>query len=70
MLLSQIVRPALSSARFVHTSTPLSWQKFENERHFEPGEDVMKRVWHGLSYDFRRWKRRFQEVLKIRQSNF
>lgn len=45
-----------------HTSSVSGWQDFENERHFEPGEDVMKRVWHGLTYDFRRWKRRYKEA--------
>ncbi|CAD6190208.1 unnamed protein product [Caenorhabditis auriculariae] len=29
-----------------------------------PGEDVMKRTWHGLTYDFRRWKRRYDEARK------
>ncbi|EFO93823.1 hypothetical protein CRE_12628 [Caenorhabditis remanei] len=64
VLLSQSIRPVLSSSRLIHITAPVSWQRFENERHFEPGEDVMKRVWHGLTYDFRRWKRRFQEARK------
>ncbi|VDN08296.1 unnamed protein product [Thelazia callipaeda] len=35
---------------------------FENERHFEPGEDVLKRVWSALKYDVKRWKRRWKEA--------
>lgn len=47
--------------------TPLyRWQKFENERHYEPGEDI-RRVWHGLTYDFRRAARRYREVLCVQQ---
>lgn len=48
--------------RCIQTTAPIRWQGFENERHYEPGEDFMKRTWHGLAYDFRRWKRRYQEV--------
>ena len=46
----------------LHTTTCCSWQKFENERHFEPGEDILGRTWHGLTYDWRRWRRRYYEV--------
>ncbi|VDM97124.1 unnamed protein product [Onchocerca ochengi] len=35
---------------------------FENERHFEPGEDVLKRMWYALKYDVKRWKRRWKEA--------
>ncbi|KAK0404837.1 hypothetical protein QR680_017657 [Steinernema hermaphroditum] len=56
-----LVRLAVQK-RLLHTTNVLGWQKYENERHFEPGEDVPKRVWHGLTYDFRRWKRRFNEA--------
>uniref|UniRef100_A0A915Q506 FAD-dependent oxidoreductase domain-containing protein 1 n=1 Tax=Setaria digitata TaxID=48799 RepID=A0A915Q506_9BILA len=35
---------------------------FENERHFEPGEDVLKRMWNALKYDVKRWKRRWKEA--------
>ncbi|KAI6222507.1 putative fad oxidoreductase [Aphelenchoides besseyi] len=45
---------SLTSARF--------WQKYENERHYEPGEDFLARTWHGLTYDWRRWTRRYQEA--------
>ncbi|TKR81396.1 hypothetical protein L596_015270 [Steinernema carpocapsae] len=49
--------------RLLHSTTgTFTWKKFENERHYEPGEDVPKRVWHGLTYDFRRWKRRYEEA--------
>ncbi|VDN22133.1 unnamed protein product [Gongylonema pulchrum] len=39
-----------------HFSSPY-FADFENERHFEPGEDVPKRVWSALKYDIKRWKR-------------
>lgn len=39
---------------------------FENERHFEPGEDVLKRMWYALKYDVKRWKRRWKEVILIK----
>uniref|UniRef100_A0A158R5J2 FAD-dependent oxidoreductase domain-containing protein 1 n=1 Tax=Syphacia muris TaxID=451379 RepID=A0A158R5J2_9BILA len=52
----------LRSLTFFHTSSSFRWQDFENERHYEPGEDVRKRVWHALTYDFRRWKRRYKEA--------
>lgn len=45
------------------TTTPIRcWQNFENERHYEPGEEFLKRVKHGLTYDFRRAQRRYKEV--------
>ncbi|VDD87417.1 unnamed protein product [Enterobius vermicularis] len=56
-----LIHKSWKSAAF-HTSTVNRWQDFENERHYEPGEDVMKRVWHGLTYDIRRWKRRYNEA--------
>lgn len=43
-------------------SAALRWKKFENERFYIPGEDVFARVWHGLTYDSRRWARRLDEV--------
>ncbi|MCP9264937.1 FAD-dependent oxidoreductase domain-containing protein 1 [Dirofilaria immitis] len=33
-----------------------------NERHFEPGEDILKRMWYALKYDVKRWKRRWKEA--------
>uniref|UniRef100_A0A1I7X9M2 Glycosyl-4,4'-diaponeurosporenoate acyltransferase n=1 Tax=Heterorhabditis bacteriophora TaxID=37862 RepID=A0A1I7X9M2_HETBA len=54
-----------SPVRYIQTTCTQYWQNFENERHFEPGEDVLKRTWHGLTYDFKRWKRRYQEVCVI-----
>ncbi|CAJ0575364.1 unnamed protein product, partial [Mesorhabditis spiculigera] len=45
-------------------SSKQAWQGYENERHYEPGEEPLKRTWHGLSYDFRRWARRFDEARK------
>ncbi|CAB3405883.1 unnamed protein product [Caenorhabditis bovis] len=62
MLPIKIIRPWLINSRCLQTTRVDCWQNFENERHYEPGEDVMKRVWHGLTYDFRRWKRRYQEA--------
>ncbi|VDM44965.1 unnamed protein product [Toxocara canis] len=59
--LCTLIRRVTACVAF-HTSTPRKWQNFENERHFEPGEDVLKRVWHGLTYDFKRWKRRYKEA--------
>ncbi|KAI6190960.1 putative fad oxidoreductase [Aphelenchoides bicaudatus] len=43
-------------------SAALKWKKFENERFYIPGEDVFARVWHGLTYDSRRWARRLDEA--------
>ncbi|CAI4229323.1 unnamed protein product [Auanema sp. JU1783] len=54
----------LPSARRISTSSAVYWQNYENERHYEPGEDVLNRTWHGLTYDFRRWKRRYLEARK------
>uniref|UniRef100_A0AC35TSI0 DAO domain-containing protein n=1 Tax=Rhabditophanes sp. KR3021 TaxID=114890 RepID=A0AC35TSI0_9BILA len=56
--------PILSVSRSLRTTPISAWQNYENERHYEPGEDVMNRTWHGLTYDFRRWKRRFQDGKK------
>lgn len=50
------------SARHLSTTPVRFWQNFENERHFEPGEELFKRVNHGLTYDFRRARRRYKEV--------
>ncbi|GMR33894.1 hypothetical protein PMAYCL1PPCAC_04089 [Pristionchus mayeri] len=60
--LLRLASVASSSTRTLHFSAIRAWQGFENERHYEPGEDVLKRTWHGLTYDFRRWKRRYQEA--------
>ncbi|XGW16336.1 hypothetical protein V3C99_001641 [Haemonchus contortus] len=62
MFASLIRRELAHSSRCIHSSIPCLWQTFENERHYEPGEDYLKRTWHGLTYDFRRWKRRYQEA--------
>lgn len=51
-----------SCSAFLHTSASLKWRNYENERHYEQGEDMFGRTWHGLTYDYRRAKRRFQEV--------
>ncbi|EYC08778.1 hypothetical protein Y032_0064g3524 [Ancylostoma ceylanicum] len=64
MLTSQLNRCLHRSLRCIHTSIPSLWQSYENERHYEPGEDALNRTWHGLTYDFRRWKRRYQEARK------
>ena len=61
-LCQRLVR--ISCSRYISTTSPQLWKNYENERHYEPGEDVLKRVWHGLTYDFRRWKRRYNEVSK------
>jgi len=39
----------------------LCWAR-GNERYYVPGEDVFARVWHGLTYDGRRWSRRLDEA--------
>ncbi|KJH42878.1 FAD dependent oxidoreductase [Dictyocaulus viviparus] len=52
------------SLRYIRHTSPCYWQNFENERHFEPGEDYLKRTWYGLTYDLRRWKRRYEEARK------
>uniref|UniRef100_A0A7E4V1K9 FAD-dependent oxidoreductase domain-containing protein 1 n=1 Tax=Panagrellus redivivus TaxID=6233 RepID=A0A7E4V1K9_PANRE len=54
--------PQLPRSRHIHATTLCAWEKYDNERHFEPGEDVLKRVWHGLTYDVKRWKRRYQQA--------
>ncbi|KAL6724782.1 hypothetical protein Aduo_019639 [Ancylostoma duodenale] len=64
MLTSQLNRCLHRSLRCIHTSIPSLWQSYENERHYEPGEDPLNRTFHGLTYDFRRWKRRYQEARK------
>uniref|UniRef100_A0A1I7SFP6 FAD-dependent oxidoreductase domain-containing protein 1 n=1 Tax=Bursaphelenchus xylophilus TaxID=6326 RepID=A0A1I7SFP6_BURXY len=48
--------------RGIHASAVRKWRDYENERHYEPGEDVFKRVWHGLTYDYRRARRRYAEA--------
>jgi FAD-dependent oxidoreductase domain-containing protein 1 len=48
-----------SNIRYFQTSSIRKWEKYENERYYAPGEDPLKRVWHGLTYDFKRWKRRY-----------
>lgn len=50
------------SIRYFTTSKIRCWQNFENERHYEPGEELFKRVKHGLTYDLRRAQRRYKEV--------
>ncbi|KAE9419395.1 hypothetical protein Angca_003329, partial [Angiostrongylus cantonensis] len=62
MLVTQVHRCLQQSLRRIHFSIPSNWQTFENERHYEPGEDYLKRTWHGLTYDFRRWRRRYEEA--------
>uniref|UniRef100_A0A0N4Z5L0 FAD-dependent oxidoreductase domain-containing protein 1 n=1 Tax=Parastrongyloides trichosuri TaxID=131310 RepID=A0A0N4Z5L0_PARTI len=52
----------IPSVRNLQGTKVKCWQKFENERHYEPGEDVPGRIWHGLTYDFRRWRRRFNDA--------
>ncbi|VDM77902.1 unnamed protein product [Strongylus vulgaris] len=64
MLTSPINRYFQRSLRHIHSTIPSLWQSYENERHYEPGEDALSRTWHGLTYDFRRWKRRYQEARK------
>ncbi|CAJ0603174.1 unnamed protein product [Cylicocyclus nassatus] len=39
-------------------------QSYENERHYEPGEDALSTTWYGLTYDSRRWKQHSQEARK------
>lgn len=53
---------AAQQQRHLRLSAVNLWQNFENERHYEPGEEPLKRTWHALTYDFRRWKRRYYEV--------
>ncbi|ETN85165.1 hypothetical protein RB195_021643 [Necator americanus] len=62
MLTSRFHRCLHRSLRCIHNSIPSLWQAYDNERHYEPGEDALNRTWHGLTYDFRRWKRRYQEA--------
>ncbi|KAM3727299.1 FAD-dependent oxidoreductase domain-containing protein [Dirofilaria immitis] len=50
------------NATYIHTTSLIRWQNFENERHFEPGEDILKRMWYALKYDVKRWKRRWKEA--------
>ncbi|KAE9550122.1 hypothetical protein FO519_006659 [Halicephalobus sp. NKZ332] len=48
--------------RFLQNTSVRLWEKYDNERHYEPGEDPMGRLWHGLTYDFRRWKTRYNKA--------
>ncbi|VDO30105.1 unnamed protein product [Onchocerca flexuosa] len=57
----QLIPLRINAACF-HTTPLIRWQNFENERHFEPGEDVLKRMWYALKYDVKRWKRRWKEA--------
>uniref|UniRef100_A0A0K0FYA2 FAD-dependent oxidoreductase domain-containing protein 1 n=1 Tax=Strongyloides venezuelensis TaxID=75913 RepID=A0A0K0FYA2_STRVS len=50
--------------RSLQTTQVQYWQRYENDRHYEPGEDVPGRVMHGLSYDLKRWRRRFNDARK------
>ncbi|VDM60565.1 unnamed protein product [Angiostrongylus costaricensis] len=68
MLVTQVHRYLQQSLRRIHFSIPSHWQTFENERHYEPGEDYLKRTWHGLTYDFRRWRRRYEEVCQLHRA--
>lgn len=38
------------------------WQIYENEHHFQQGEEGWKRVKHAFTYDLRRWARRYREA--------
>ena len=53
---------ASRQSRLLQTSSVKLWEKYDNERHYEPGEDPMGRLWHGLTYDFRRWKTRYNKA--------
>lgn len=59
---SVVYKKISTQLRYFQTSFIRCWQKFENERYFTPGEEVLKRVKHGLTYDFRRATRRYKEV--------
>lgn len=50
------------NTRSLHISAINLWQNYENERHFQRGEEAFRRVKHGLTYDFRRASRRYKEV--------
>lgn len=49
----------IANIKCIHTTAINCWDKYENERYYAPGDDPLKRAWHGLTYDFRRWKRRY-----------
>lgn len=51
----RITRLILNSRRNISLSRICPWQKFENERHYEPDEDF-RRVWHGNYLFLRRLK--------------
>lgn len=53
----------LQQQRCFALSAQRKWKKYENERYYVPGEDIFGRVWHGLTYDVRRWSRRIDEVI-------
>lgn len=48
--------------RSLKTTQLQYWQRFENERHHEPGDDVVGRIWHAFTYDIRRWRRRYNDA--------
>ncbi|CAD5228094.1 unnamed protein product [Bursaphelenchus okinawaensis] len=52
----------LQLVRGIQSTVVNRWREYENERYYEPGEDVLNRTWHGLTYDYRRSKRRFREA--------